>query len=149
MKNLFATQDLNELLARFELLNLDSRRQWGTMTVSQMLAHCTKPLEVALGKAELPQSWFGKLFGGIIKRMLLGEKPFQQNAPTSPSFIIKDNPNFDKEKQYLVTLIKEFAQNNGENIRKTPHPFFGKMTQEEWNTLTYKHLDHHLRQFGC
>ncbi|MEP6513238.1 MAG: DUF1569 domain-containing protein [Parafilimonas sp.] len=30
---------------------------------------------------------------------------------------------------------------------ETPHPFFGKLKAEEWRTLTYKHLDHHLRQF--
>jgi len=29
-----------------------------------------------------------------------------------------------------------------------PHCFFGKMTPMEWATLAYKHMDHHLRQFG-
>jgi hypothetical protein len=28
------------------------------------------------------------------------------------------------------------------------HPFFGPMTAEEWGIISYKHLDHHLKQFG-
>ncbi|MFD1127776.1 DUF1569 domain-containing protein [Paenibacillus provencensis] len=29
-----------------------------------------------------------------------------------------------------------------------PHPFFGKLTSEEWSIGLYKHLDHHLKEFG-
>ncbi len=33
-------------------------------------------------------------------------------------------------------------------LSKDPHPFFGNLNSEEWDTLNWKHLDHHLRQFG-
>jgi hypothetical protein len=28
------------------------------------------------------------------------------------------------------------------------HFIFGAMTMEQWNALQWKHIDHHLRQFG-
>jgi hypothetical protein len=28
------------------------------------------------------------------------------------------------------------------------HPMFGKMTADQWGRSMWKHLDHHLRQFG-
>jgi hypothetical protein len=28
-------------------------------------------------------------------------------------------------------------------------PVFGALSGKDWGALSYKHLDHHLRQFGC
>jgi hypothetical protein len=28
------------------------------------------------------------------------------------------------------------------------HPIFGKLSQGDWLTWGYRHVDHHLRQFG-
>ncbi|MGH9801334.1 MAG: DUF1569 domain-containing protein, partial [Blastocatellia bacterium] len=28
------------------------------------------------------------------------------------------------------------------------HPAFGKLSTKDWGALTYKHMDHHFRQFG-
>ena len=30
-----------------------------------------------------------------------------------------------------------------------PHPLFGPLTRREWGVATYKHTDHHLKQFGA
>ncbi len=48
----------------------------------------------------------------------------------------------------LSRLIDKFAAGGAAGCTKNPHSFFGKMTPEEWAILMYKHLDHHLRQFG-
>ena len=56
-----------------------------------------------------------------------------------------DPKDFEKEKQILLEMIMNFKE---ENIVDTPHPFFGKLTKEQWSKGTWKHLDHHLQQFG-
>jgi hypothetical protein len=105
-------------------------------------------LHVASGKVILKQSIIGKLFGKIAKRQLMRPEPFKKNMPTAPEFIVKKKPGFEAEKDKLINLIKSFSQNGHGGITKETHPFFGKMTMEEWDALQYKHLDHHLRQFG-
>jgi hypothetical protein len=56
--------------------------------------------------------------------------------------------NVDEEKRCLVALVQRFAQTGPDGITKDPHPFFGKLTTKEWDTLQWKHLDHHMRLFG-
>jgi hypothetical protein len=79
---------------------------------------------------------------------LVKPEPFKKNLPTAKSFIVKDERNFEEEKNKLVNLLQRLSHTNPEDVAKRPHPFFGKLTADEWNTLQFKHLDHHLRQFG-
>ena len=76
---------------------------------------------------------------------LFNEKPFKRNLGTDRSFIITDQRKFEEEKQKLVDMINRFTE---ANMVDEPHPFFGKLTKEEWSKGTWKHLDHHLMQFG-
>ena len=87
------------------------------------------------------------LFGRIAKKQLVKDEPFKRNLPTAPGFVIKGDQNFNEEKTELVNLVQRFGKSNAEEIAERSHPFFGKLTAEEWNTLQYKHLDHHLTQF--
>ena len=144
-QDLTATETKANLIARINKLNSGSSALWGKMTVAQMLAHCQAQLRVALGDEKLKHSLLGKLLGGWAKKKLLEEKPFSKNLPTAPSFIIKHQPEFEKEKNNLIGMITRF---NDITVTKEPHPFFGKMTLDEWSKGTWKHLDHHLKQFG-
>ena len=76
------------------------------------------------------------------------EKSFTKNLPTVPEFRVTDEPNFEAEKTKLIALVKRLSEGGPKVLTKNPHPFFGYMTTEEWDTLQWKHLDHHLRQFG-
>jgi len=49
MNNLYNESDALEIISRLEKLTINSERKWGTMTVSQMLAHCNVSLETAMG----------------------------------------------------------------------------------------------------
>ena len=117
------------------------------MNVSQMLAHCQQPLKVALGEIRASRTFIGRLFGGIAKKQFLKEEVMKRNLPTDKSFIITGSRQFEEEKEKLVSLIERFRSGPG-ILTKEPHPFFGKLTTEEWDILGWKHLDHHLRQFG-
>ena len=134
-----------DILKRINNLTPSSTALWGKMNVSQMLAHCKAQIKVALGDDKLSPSWIGKLLGSYIKKKVLTDKPYSQGLPTPPSFKIKNTPDFETAKNELIHLITRF---NETSISKEPHPFFGKMTVEEWAKGTWKHLDHHLKQFG-
>jgi len=148
MSYLFDEGESNRIIDRIRKLSSDSLPYWGTMSVSQMLAHCQSPLNVALGRATLKRSILGILFGRLAKKSLVSDVPYKHNLPTAPSFVVKDARNFEMEKEKLIALITEFTKGGPEALIKTPHPFFGPLTPEEWSKSQWKHLDHHLRQFG-
>lgn len=143
--DLFKPEIKASTIARINKLTPQSQALWGKMNVSQMMAHCQAQMRVALGDEKLGHSFIGKLLGGWAKKKLLEEKPFSKNLPTAPSFLVKYHPDFEESKNKLIGLITRF---NEEAITTEPHPFFGKMTLEEWSKGTWKHLDHHLKQFG-
>ena len=138
----------SDLIGRLAQLPPDAKPQWGKMSVSQMLAHCQVPLQVALGEKELKRRAIGVLFGGMAKKRLLSEAPFKHGLPTDPGFVVKDKRDFDKERRQLQALLQRVARSGPGIITAREHPFFGHMTAEEWGILTWKHLDHHLRQFN-
>jgi hypothetical protein len=149
MKNIFEPSVYKEIALRLDKLQPDSPRKWGKMNVAQMLAHCSAVLEIASGKSEIPRApWYMQIIGSLIKRKLVDATPFKQGLPTAPSFVRKDEREFAKEKQRLAGLVKDFAQAGEAGVSKKPHPFFGKMSPMDWSISQYKHLDHHLRQFG-
>ncbi|MCW3102033.1 MAG: hypothetical protein JWO09_473 [Bacteroidetes bacterium] len=150
MESLFNLNDSQKLIDRINSLSASSQAQWGKMNVSQMLAHCQAPLAVAFGEHKLKRGLISILFGKMIKNKLMkDEKPFDRNLPTDKSFIVVDQRELDKERDILIGLIKRFRETGESGLTKDPHPFFGKLTGHEWDVLQWKHLDHHLRQFGA
>ncbi|HVQ23613.1 MAG TPA: DUF1569 domain-containing protein [Planctomycetota bacterium] len=148
MKTLFHATDAAEMVQRIQRLGPDSRPQWGKMDAAQMLAHCQVPLRVATGELELKRGLIGILFGGMAKRKLLADKPFGHNMPTAPEFRVADRRDFAREKAELIARVQRFQQGGANGLTKKPHPFFGMLAVPEWEALQWKHLDHHLRQFG-
>ncbi len=147
--SLFDPRGLAVVLARIEGLRPDCARQWGKMSAAQMLAHCQQPLRVATGELPLKRSLIGFLFGRMAKRQLLAPAPWKPGMPTAPEFKVVDPRDFATEKASLLALVQQFGTRGPAGLTKAPHPFFGPLTQDEWQTLQWKHLDHHLRQFGA
>jgi hypothetical protein len=148
MKSLFNPQDNNEIIERFNKLSPNVKPKWGKMNAAQMLAHCTAPLQMAHGEIQSKRGLIGILFGKMIKKQYVNGAEFKQNLPTDPKFLFPNANDFDKEKQKLIAKIRDFATKGPEGITKGKHSFFGAMTPQEWDIIQYKHLDHHLRQFG-
>jgi hypothetical protein len=143
--DLLDTQVKKDIISRINLLQSTSAPLWGKMTVSQMLAHCQAQMGVALGETQVTSSVVSRLFGGWIKKMVINEKPFSKNLPTAPAFVVRHDPEFETEKSKLIDMLGRFTK---ENIKNQPHPIFGKLTLDEWSKGTWKHIDHHLKQFG-
>ena len=145
VKNLFEPVVRQEIIARINKLTPQTPHLWGRMDVAQMLAHLQVPIGVAEGTHKLPRTFIGRIFGPIAKKMLYNDKPFKRSLPTDKSFVMKGPKEFETEKQGLIKMIINF---NEQNMVDTPHPFFGRLTKEQWSKGTWKHLDHHLQQFG-
>ncbi|POY38309.1 hypothetical protein C3K47_02610 [Solitalea longa] len=149
MKNLLNAADNNEIVERINQLTNQSQAQWGKMNVSQMLAHCQQPLKMAFIEKGVKKTFISVLLGSVIKKSFLGDKPFKKNLPTDSSFKIVDERDFNKEKAELIQLIKGYSEGGSTAIVGTKHPIFGTMTPDDWGILSWKHLDHHLQQFGA
>ena len=148
VKNLFEKTPYEEALARLDKLTPGTQRLWGKMTVSQMLAHCKQAFKVPLSTKPMPRYLIGRLVGWMVKKKLYDDVPWKQGLPTAPGFIIKDERDFETEKKALLELIHEFHRRGPGEAGKYPHPFFGSYTPDQWGKMMWKHLDHHLRQFG-
>lgn len=147
VKNLFDSAVYEEMIIRIEQLSPLSKPLWGKMTVAQMLAHCKQAFKVPLSDKPLPRMFFGRLVGWLIKSKLYDQKPYAKGLPTAPDFIIRDERDFNKERTALLGLVTRFSQ-RPDHAGNYPHPFFGSLTKEQWGQSMWKHLDHHLRQFG-
>ena len=150
IKNIFEPTVTQEIIERVNKLNADSKQKWGKMNTGQMLAHLNVTYEMIYDENKLPKpkgfkAWMLKKF---VKPIVVGEKTYKKNSRTAPQFIKENSHNFDQEKTRLIDYLNKTQALGGANFEgKTSHSF-GKLTQQEWNNMFYKHLDHHLRQFG-
>jgi len=149
MRNLFDSADRQSILERLARLQPGATRQWGKMGAAQMLAHCSIALEAATGDKPRKQALIGKLLARFVKSSLLGERDFGKDSPTDPTFIVTGDKDFEAERQRLTTLVDRFSELGPEKAAAQVHSFLGRLTGEEWAVMMYKHIDHHLRQFGA
>lgn len=148
MKSIINKESNAELLVRIENLSPHTNAQWGKMNVSQMLAHCTVGLKIAFGEITPKSNFLFKIMGKIFKKKIFAQDSFKKSSPTSKEFIITGDRDFDTEKTTLINYVKQCSGKGADVFSKEPHGFFGKLTLEEWDELMYRHLDHHLKQFG-
>jgi len=149
MKNLFEKGATDEVLGRIDKLQPAAERQWGKMDVAQMMAHCSAALDMASGQIKPPRMFIGRLIGSLVKPIYTNEKPFSQNNPTDKTLLVADQRDFQRERERLKGCVRQFYQGGEAKCTRHPHPFFGSLTSYEWSRGMYKHLDHHLRQFGA
>ncbi|HEX2683809.1 MAG TPA: DUF1569 domain-containing protein [Ferruginibacter sp.] len=149
MHSLFNQTDVSVILKRIESLDANTQRKWGKMSVAQMLAHTNISLETAMGMNTVkPVFFIGRMIGSMLKPVALSEKPFGKNSPTAKNYIFNTDLNLEEERSKLKTSVQNFFDGGPSKVTKQPHPFFGNFTPEQWAVFQWKHLDHHLRQFG-
>jgi hypothetical protein len=150
MKSLFNIDHNQEIINRINTMTPGAKPQWGKMNSAQMLAHCTAPLKMAHGEIKGKRGLIGFLFGKMAKKKFVNPAVvFDRNLPTDKNFMFPNASDFEAEKQKLIAKVKNFAEKGPDAITKDPHSFFGSMTPQEWDIIQYKHLDHHLKQFGA
>lgn len=150
MKTFFNPADADEIRQRLSSLAPSSPRQWGRMDPAQMLAHCVAAMQMTLGEVNPPRVFIGRILGPIAKgRFINSPAPLSHNAPTATELVVANARDFDAERTKLLTLIDRFTAGGPSAATTRPHAFFGPLSPDEWGRLAWKHLDHHLHQFGA
>lgn len=149
MKNIFDKEISKEVIDRIEKLTPSSQHLWGKMNVGQMLAHCCVTYDMIYdNKIPKPTGIKKIILKLFVKNIVVSEKPYKKNSPTAPAFKITDNRDFEVEKARLEANIKKTQELGAKFFDQKESHSFGKLSISEWNNMFYKHLDHHLNQFG-
>lgn len=137
------------LIARLEKLQPNSERRWGSMTPHEMLCHLADSFRGVLGEREVSgrSTWMSR---HIVKFIAIHTPiPWPKGVPTMPEVNPRDKGtrpgDFARDRETVVSLMRRFVHRE---TRYTRHPMFGEMSRAEWLKWAFRHVDHHLRQFG-
>ncbi len=134
-----------EITERIQALRPESPRQWGKMSVDQMVWHVNQGLLQSLGQLQCAPKPVPLRF---ITKPLVFAMPWPKGAPTFPEFVAVSERDFGREQGRCLQLVDDFGRRDLRSSWPT-HMAFGPLRGEEWSRLMYKHMDHHLRQFGA
>lgn len=149
MQNIFTQNVTEQVINRINNLKPTTPALWGKMGVAQMLAHCCITYQMVYDSVHPKPNFLMKLLlKTFVKNVVVSEKPYKHNSQTAPAFIIKEDKNFEEEKNKLVAFITKTQQLGEAHFDGKESLSFGVLTKTEWNNMFYKHLDHHLNQFG-
>ncbi len=147
-KSLFDPGVIDELLERVSKLKPGDSAKWGKMNPTEMLLHCNLANQKTL-------NWDRKLRKATVRQVLVKWTAlylfphFPKNVKTSPSFESYGKASFeDFENQHLTFKSLLLQLKHLQKPLSAPHPYFGPLSHQEWGLVIWKHLDHHLRQFG-
>ena len=146
MNSIFDTASNAAIITRINKLTPESQAVWGKMNVGQMLKHTNEAIIVAFGENTVKVNFLMKFLGKMLKNKVFNSE-FKKNSPTAKEFIFTNKYDFEDSRNELIKNFSRFAEGH-QSIKITNHPFWGKMTYEDWDKLMWKHVDHHLRQFG-
>jgi hypothetical protein len=150
LPSVYTTAVAQQFTNRVNQLQPTAQPLWGKMNVAQMLAHCNVAYELAYEKNHQRSGALMRLFLKLfVKKVVVSEKPYGRNLRTAPVFLVSSEQDFKLQQQRLLTYITQTQQNGAAFFEGRQNPGFGKLTATEWNNLLYKHLDHHLAQFGA
>ncbi len=142
--SLFREEDYQNSFDRINRLTADTKGLWGKMSVSQMLAHCCEVQEVLNGKELRNTPLIARIFKKMVRRVAIGTKPYKKGEITHPQYVISSDPSFEREKARLLAALSAFKADTGPG----KHILFGELSVEERGWTAFKHLNHHLTQFG-
>lgn len=147
MRTLFEDRACQAVLDRIDRLGPERGALWGEMSAKDMVCHNTDVMRHALGEATA-HAIPGPLAHRPLNWLLIHVLPWPKGkAESPPEFISRTTPDFAKELAHLRELVVE-ASKRGPDAAWPESPAFGRITGKDWGVLMYKHLDHHLRQFG-
>lgn len=149
MKNIFDETVVDEQVARINRLTPTTTPQWGKMTVDQMLAHLNVPYIMVYENTIKKPNWLlQQVLRLFVKNKVVGPEPYGRSTPTAPAFKMVGPKDFDAERAKLIAYMRRVQKDGAKVYGGKESASFGPLTTQEWNVLFYKHLDHHLTQFG-
>jgi hypothetical protein len=150
LPSIFDLAVCNEVIKRIESLTPTTQAKWGKMNVAQMLAHCNVTYEMVYeNKHPKPSFILRLILKAFVKPTVTNETPYKESSQTAPAFLITDEREFEKERTRLVSYIRRTQEQGANSFEGKESHSFGALNIAQWNNMFYKHLDHHLRQFGA
>lgn len=149
MTDIFDSKETDAVIARINKLKPTTLPLWGKMSVDQMLAHCNVVYEMVYDNKHPKPNGFAKMMLKLfVKNTVVGTKPYKKNSKTAPQFLVTDSKHFVEEKARLTDYLKKTQSLGGDYFAGKESHSLGSLTKQEWNNMFYKHLNHHLNQFG-
>ena len=146
MKSIWQDESRKELSDRVGGLTWDHRAQWGKFTAPRMVCHLADSLRMAMG--ELPvKSKHLPIRYPPLKQLIIYVAPFPRGAKTAPELLAREPREWANDIDDLRGLLDRAATSTTEGWPE--HPLFGALSRNAWGVLIYRHMDHHLRQFGA
>jgi uncharacterized protein DUF1569 len=146
MRSIWNVQSRRDLQARFGTLRSDAMPAWGRMSAPQMIAHAADSLRMAMG--ELPCAPKRSLLRHTpFKQLVIYWLPWPKGVPTAPELLARAPASWSSDVSDLIGLIDRLGS-RGPGGPFADHPAFGRLSGGAWGALMYRHMDHHLRQFG-
>jgi Protein of unknown function (DUF1569) len=148
MGSILKESDRAEIISRMGSLSAASTARWGKMNVTEMLQHLRLSARMTVGELEVPSANKRVFQMFPLKHLILYVLPFPKGAPTAPALLPAAAESFEEERAAVLTLLDQIGAGPKEGAGPA-HPLFGTLSWPEWGTVTYKHADHHLKQFGA
>jgi hypothetical protein len=133
---------------RVQSLSASSTAQWGSMDVTGMLKHLRLSALMAVGELSVPSANKRAFQMFPLKHLILYVLPFPKGAPTARELKPDVGASFEEERSALLAMLERIGTGLREGAGPD-HPLFGPLSWREWGVATYKHTDHHLKQFGA
>lgn len=147
--NIFDNNTTALLISRLNKLNANSIALWGKMNIGQMLHHINLTYDITFHKHDPKTPAFIKfMLKTFVKSTVVGDKPYKKNSPTAKYLVMTSDFDFEKEKEALISNLKDAEEKGPTYFEGKDSNGFGKLTSKEWSHMLYKHIDHHFSQFG-
>ena len=148
MKSLQHERDRLEVLRRLARLAPDAQPGWGRRTAPRMVCHVGDALRVALGERAMRPPRSRRFTRFPLKHLFLYVIPMPRNLPTARELLSTAPSDFEQDRRVCADLVRRFE--SCPSSGKGPgHQGLGVLTWPQWGVLQWRHLDHHLRQFGA
>jgi hypothetical protein len=147
MKSIWQEEARRELSARVGALAWDRPAAWGKFTAPKMVCHLADSLKMAMGDLKVARKTLPIRYPPL-KQLIIYWAPFPKGAPTAPELLAREPREWSRDIGDVQELLERAA-----SARTTDtwpeHPAFGKLSTRAWGVLIYRHMDHHLKQFGA
>lgn len=146
MQSLFDNQVRANIRERMMKLTPETKAQWGKLDAPRLLTHMIDTFRVAFGEQEVQPSK-SVLYSAFGRWLVIDSPiPWPKGAPSSAEFWLTRPGDFEQDRRRVMDYIDRFA--NGSNQKWGKSPRLGVMSAEQWSRMNYRHLNHHLTQFG-
>lgn len=146
MPTLLRPADREAILQRLRRLQPSAAARWGSLTAPKMICHLADQLRVSVG--EVPVQRIDTLPRRTLLKWLVVYSPLKPppgKIQTAPEMLATAPASWSEDLAQVERLVERLAATPTAAV----HPFFGPLRHGGWGRLGWKHMDHHLRQFGC